>query len=160
VYSYTLPHDFEGFWGTYSRTLQAIGGRVSLKTGWDLIPFSFILDWIFPIGDFLDQWKMEAFPVNVVIRDLCLSLRVKKEAVEWRRGACYTGGKFVPVGSLRTERFTREILEEIPFDFSAQLPSFLQFSLGTALAVTVGSTLKTKSVRETLKNIRRFRGGS
>jgi hypothetical protein len=139
LYSYTLPNDFDKFWGMYSAALQTLGGSVSLRTGWDLIPFSFVADWIFPIGDMLGEYKMDAFPVKISILDMCVSLRVRRRGLIKNKMFCYTQDREVPTGTVYAERYTRKAFRNaLPSIFTANLPSYYQVSLGAALAVSLG----------------------
>jgi hypothetical protein len=142
LYSYELPNAFDPFWEKYSAFLQAIGGSISAKTVWDLIPFSFVVDWIIDVGGWLDQFKFEAFPVNVVIRDMCLSLK-EDRAYGMKIWGCYTNYSWHHFGSLKFQNYQRRAMKEIPVKLTPRLPNLFQFSLGTALAYTLGkSTLK------------------
>jgi hypothetical protein len=157
LYSYELPNDFDKFWGAYSAALQTLGGSVSLKTGWDLIPFSFVADWIFPIGDWLETVKMDAFPVKIVIHDLCISLRHRRRGLVKDNGYCFTNFREITTGSIYAERYTRKAYREaLPHVFSARLPSAYQVSLGAALVSSIGEGSVTELSRG-LKRIKRLR---
>jgi len=38
---------------------ELLGGHSLVETAWDLIPFSFVADWFFNIGDFISAWTPE-----------------------------------------------------------------------------------------------------
>lgn len=44
---------------------------------WNMIPFSFVVDWVVNMGQFLDQLKIDTAPVILDIRDFCMSQSVK-----------------------------------------------------------------------------------
>jgi hypothetical protein len=45
------------FQNPLAKFLDFIGLHPDLATAWDLVPLSFVIDWILPIGDFLSQFR-------------------------------------------------------------------------------------------------------
>lgn len=54
-YSVSLPSDFDEVAGRALRALDELGVHPDVKTAWDLIPLSFVVDYLIPIGDLLDH---------------------------------------------------------------------------------------------------------
>jgi hypothetical protein len=46
---------------------------------WDVIPWSFIVDWFVPVGDWLHKHRPKLFPANVVVLDYCEVLKVRHD---------------------------------------------------------------------------------
>jgi len=41
----------------WPKTLDRIGFHPDLATAWDLVPFSFVLDYVIPLGNYLESWR-------------------------------------------------------------------------------------------------------
>jgi hypothetical protein len=50
-----------------------IGFRGDPRIVWNAIPFSFVIDWVLKVGDWLSQFDEGAFPVRLTILDACVS---------------------------------------------------------------------------------------
>lgn len=55
--------------------LKQMGFDKPLSAAWELIPFSFILDWFTDIGGFLEQFETSRSPARFVIHDACFSTK-------------------------------------------------------------------------------------
>lgn len=53
--------------------LQILGFNNPLRTIWELTPFSFVIDWFIPIGDFLEQFSFDYFDSTVSVEEYCIS---------------------------------------------------------------------------------------
>jgi hypothetical protein len=67
--------------GKFTKILGAmdkLGINPDLSDLWEVIPFSFVVDWIFDIGSFLEE-KAQAdnLPIELVIHDYCYSYKYK-----------------------------------------------------------------------------------
>lgn len=65
------------------------GLDVSGYTIWDLIPFSFMVDWFLPVGDWLEDQRNERSLRNYVITNICWSISYIRD-VDKGRGKYYT----------------------------------------------------------------------
>lgn len=75
-YNYEGRYDFDA----WSRVW---GLRINPKLIWDLIPFSFVVDWVLGISDFLDQCDNDP-RIQVQIHAYCESLKLESEArTQW-----------------------------------------------------------------------------
>lgn len=105
--------------------LDRIGLHADLSVAWDLIPFSFVVDYILPIGDFLDSLKQGGW-VKVVsftgIRSIKLKAsyyrKVYNDSNPWEEApyGYYTRG---PVRTLLTTELP-------PNDWAIEVPTFLE----------------------------------
>lgn len=59
-------------------TLETFGVVLSLKDFWEMVPFSFVVDWVLGVSDWLeDIGEVNALPVEVIIYDYCRSIRYR-----------------------------------------------------------------------------------
>jgi len=67
------------------------GTIISLRDAWNLVPFSFILDWIYPIDRFLGSLQyLEELPVTVDIYNYCESFKYHLERTRnWQAADCF-----------------------------------------------------------------------
>lgn len=63
--------------------LRGLADMLGLKFGaavlWELIPFSFVVDWFFNVGDYLSQFEKDYLDSQVTIIDFCHSYKAKVE---------------------------------------------------------------------------------
>jgi hypothetical protein len=73
-YTYTLPGMSK--WQQELRAyLDAIGLHFNAAVVWEAIPFSFVVDWFFDVGNFLGQYSKDWLEPNLIIIDFCSSLK-------------------------------------------------------------------------------------
>jgi hypothetical protein len=51
------------------------GLNISISDVWELIPFSFVVDWVFNIGNLLREVDFVNLPIQVIIYDYCRSIK-------------------------------------------------------------------------------------
>jgi hypothetical protein len=61
--------------------LDSIGMQLSAATVWEAIPYSFVVDWFFNVGDFLKQFEKSWIDIEINIVDYCLSTRIEGRCV-------------------------------------------------------------------------------
>lgn len=100
-----------------------------IAQGWDLIPFSFVVDWFFHVGDRLDivDWEFDNFINTYHYQSLTYSTRSEKPVS-------------LPsslMGSITAIRYERTISRSIPFSYAIQSNTASSHILeGGALLVT------------------------
>jgi hypothetical protein len=120
---------------TFTRLLIAAdrgGFMPGLYNLWDMIPFSFVADWVFPIGDILQDWDQRIYFNYYEIDELLVttnqSLRVKES---W--------------GDTRYRAYRRELLYSWPewsyYTGSKTSQKTKTYRLNDSLALTVGMTV-------------------
>ena len=123
-----------------SIALDWLGFHPDLATAWDLIPFSFVIDYLLPIGDYLESFRSGGW-VKTAYFSGWLTLRFKLDLI-WHG--------FVPgymefttdVG--RYERFVRSyspmalVVPTTPGALDLQVPSFRQLFNMLYLAIQQG----------------------
>jgi hypothetical protein len=55
--------------------LASLGLELNPRIIWDLIPFSFVIDWFTNVGDVLDSMRIDALELPFEMLDFCLSFR-------------------------------------------------------------------------------------
>ena len=135
-YRYSLPAWVDEVSGKINALAGSLGINPGLGTIWELIPFSFVLDWILPIGEIFDRASFDAFPVKTEILDVCWTKRVKQSVlIEGQLSACPVGPAWKTLFQGELESFQRIVGTE-PFTWipAFRWPNWYQLSLGAALA--------------------------
>jgi hypothetical protein len=73
-YTYLAP-EFHGFLSRLKQFIDAFG-ILDPAALWDVVPFTFIVDWFIGIGSWLHKNRPKLFPVDVLIRDYCESFKL------------------------------------------------------------------------------------
>jgi len=145
-YSYTL--DNVGEWAPVLAALDRFGVNLSLSDLWEVIPFSFVVDWFFSVQSLVERLDLTNLPPQIVINEFCESLKfsysklvsmenvtVETESDHWPD----TGWAITPVSrSLRYEENVYHRRAGLPSikveDFpNLTLPHGMQIVLGGAL---------------------------
>lgn len=76
-FRYKIPgiDDLRGKLPLWKAYLDALGFNNPLRTIWERVPFSFIVDWFIPVGDFLEQFSQKWLDTKVEYLDYCLSYK-------------------------------------------------------------------------------------
>jgi hypothetical protein len=132
-YQYTLPPEFQGLYRSISGLAGALGINPGVGTIWELIPFSFVLDWVWPIGNTLNKLKVDAVPVKTRLMDICFTKRVTTPILIQGRHLCpLSQEQTYATGQL--DQYKRivgsEFLTSIP---AFRWPNWVQLSLGAAI---------------------------
>lgn len=133
-YRYSLPDWVSGLEGSIRAFCSSLGLSPGLGTIWELIPFSFVLDWIYPLGSLLDRIKLDATPVKTELLDICFTRRLEHAFhVEGVPYVCKRNSP-VPICTGKVVKYDRVVganhLTMIP---SFRWPNWFQLSLGAAL---------------------------
>lgn len=133
LYRYSIPPELSGFVGKVAALMSAIGLRPGLGTIWELIPFSFVLDWIFPIGNWLNTVRVNPFTVRTEILDICYSKTSSISANFTFKPACGLSPQ-VDFGIATRSKYERvcglHAVQAIP---GFRMPRMFQLSIGAAL---------------------------
>jgi hypothetical protein len=97
---------------------------------WDMIPLSFVVDWLLPVGDILNNIDLAVEAPYVKPISQFISERTECRLAPEQLGL---------VGDVRFVRYTREphdLLQDVrPFSWDGSLPSFSVVHVGDALAL-------------------------
>jgi hypothetical protein len=110
-YSYSIPYMSE-----ITSNILGVMGQLGISPTrpsivWNAIPFSFLIDWFYNVGDLLDKWfGHDLNPASVTVLDFCCSQKlVTKLAAQWEIGDAYAiKGSGVPVYYIESEYYQRE----------------------------------------------------
>lgn len=78
-----------------------------LTTAWELVPYSFVVDWFIPVGDFLN--RITHTPSNFSLLDVMYSLRTKSEVKHFRHCDLRTGTPWAPPPAIRVENVATDV---------------------------------------------------
>lgn len=62
--------------------LDALGFELNPRIIWDALPFTFVIDWFFGVGSFLDRFRIDALELPVVLADSFIQYEEKLH-IEW-----------------------------------------------------------------------------
>jgi hypothetical protein len=100
----------DDFDSTHRAMTAALGFNNSLSVFWDAIPLSWIIDYLLRVGDFLENFKVQAFDGRVRLSSGWTSTRADYSyqwqvlLSHWQTG----GGRVFPGGSGITRYYRRE----------------------------------------------------
>lgn len=134
-YRYSLPNWVAGLRGKISSLASSLGLSPGLDTIWELVPFSFVLDWVYPVQSILANVAYDPTPVKTEVLDICFTKRLERPIlIQGRVHPClYQGDRTLVSGKLVEYKRVvgSEFLTKIP---SFRWPNWFQLSLGAALA--------------------------
>lgn len=102
-YRYDLPDMNQGIISLLAE-LDHWGINVSVSDLWQVIPFSFVVDWIWNVGNWLERFDFQNVTPAVVINDCCRSIRYElKESTQFHEFVSITGSPLsaVPVSEVQ-----------------------------------------------------------
>lgn len=124
--------------------LDAIGFELNPRIIWDAIPFTFVLDWLFDVGGWLQRFKMDTLELPVSLIDSYLQYKeeLRCETV-WQRG---NDGAYIPQPRSGPVFEVHQFFGRLPIfpDFSAataqgwKMPGINQLTNALSLATTLG----------------------
>lgn len=121
--------------------LDALGVNLNPRIIWNAIPWSFVIDWVIGVGQWLDQFKISNLEPVTVIHKYLYSVLISRQASVSITTNIDTGGRQSPVtvpASLVTEEAFRRVCS-IPTELTEALTasgfSFKEFSLASALVI-------------------------
>jgi hypothetical protein len=139
MYRYDLPDDWKALSGKVGYALSAMGIRPGLKTVWDRIPFSFVIDWFFTVDQLLDPIRYDPARLKISILDVCASVR-SGQAAEYYNDYCghnfRSGPQFRVIRTDYDRRVGKDLLQALP---PLTMPKKFQWLLGAALLWTRGA---------------------
>lgn len=80
-YRYSIPKIENDIMKVLRPSLEVYGVKLSLSDIWEVVPFSFVVDWLVGIGPWIEKHipEVSALPVQVVIYDYCRSVKYRLE---------------------------------------------------------------------------------
>lgn len=77
-YTYVVP-GVEEEWFKVKAILDMLGLNRPLSVVWEAIPFSFVVDWFFNVGDFIGQAGSDHVESKITVLDYCVSSKTDTE---------------------------------------------------------------------------------
>lgn len=104
-YIYTVPEMSEAQRNVRAM-LDTLGAHLSLAVLWEAIPYSFVIDWFFNVGDFLKQFQKDWFPATIKVKRAGMSIKDEVTSIKTRKGI--NGCSLTPTTSTLTgKRYER-----------------------------------------------------
>lgn len=103
-YRYRLP-DYDRKFIYALAKLDALGLTLNAATVWNALPWSFVVDWVLRVGDFLDQFKVRGVEPIVEITDFCHSWRHEDLRTQYFEPRVNRNGCVPGVAAIRRHTF-------------------------------------------------------
>lgn len=136
--------------------LDAVGVNFNPGTVWRAIPFTFLIDWVVGVGRWLDRWKTRNMDPKINIRRYVWSVK-RQRTTECRYGfiaAPYSTSPAIHVPIISTlptvfeTAYKRSTTMPSRHSFETSGLSAIEFSLGAALALSLGRPQSRKQWRD------------
>jgi hypothetical protein len=134
LYNYTLPAWFNGLEATTRAFFAAVGLTPQLSSVWEIIPFSFIVDWFIPVGNLLARARSDFSGVKTNVLDVVVSKDTTQAGTVRIKYSCGLNPVVQQAAVMRStyQRWTGlSFLQTLP---AWRWPNWFQLSLGGALA--------------------------
>jgi hypothetical protein len=137
-YSYTLS-GWERNNALLGGFLDGVGANLNPAIIWNAIPWTFVLDWVVNINNFLEQYKFRWLEPVCTIDDFCASITIDREIeclLDLNHGGTRSEGQVV-ASRIHEKAYRRSI--EFPDFYSSVRTSGLnssEFSLSAALVAS------------------------
>jgi hypothetical protein len=123
--------------------LDSLGFELNPRIIWDAIPFTFVLDWFFGVGSWLDRFRVDALELPILLVDSYLSYK-QTLTIEWVWKGTHLVG-FVPVPVSGGAVYQCTYFHRMPIypDYATlsglgwKLPTLNQAALGVSLATVL-----------------------
>lgn len=83
VYQYEIPTELYTIRGKLNAIRDMVGLRFRLAEVWEAIPFSFVIDWFFPIQRFLEGFSDPLIKPKLTVIDYCFSYKSYVKSSTW-----------------------------------------------------------------------------
>lgn len=85
TYTYQYP-EIDRMQSAVYGLLDTLGLQLNAWIIWEAIPYSFVIDWFFNVGDFLNQYRKKWIPIELTIKDFGVSAKTKASWLREVRG--------------------------------------------------------------------------
>ncbi len=123
--------------------LDSLGFELNPRIIWDALPFTFVIDWFFGVGSFLDRYRVDALELPVVLADSFIQYEERLE-IEWTWLRA-NDGTYTTRPKSGGARYMRQFFHRMPIypDYATltglgwKLPTLNQALLGLSLATVL-----------------------
>lgn len=140
-YRYAMPSELQSVMGKIKSFLDLLGVARNPAILWNAIPFSFIIDWIVNVNQYLERLRVDNVDFKTEILDFCHSARVERNVRFDVAGEGYQVG----IGYYPLAFTTTDFCKKIVYERKLGIPNYLEaiqtsglntreFSLAAALA--------------------------
>lgn len=135
------------------------GANKPLSAAWELVPFSFVVDWFISIGDAIDRFETEKTLLKLEVVDACFSTRIRRESIiETYMDLAVTpvktlncGGQVIVATSYKRNKIAPKMVQfQKYFKMEYSTPTMGQTVLGSALLWQLLCSSKTKVHRTSM----------
>jgi hypothetical protein len=138
---FRVTHDYQLMLRAY---LDALGFELNPRISWDALPFTFVLDWFFGIGSWLERHKYDTLEIPIVYVDSYVSCKqtvsVQSTLILNQNDPGVTAATSWPTWMTSRISFVRIPIAPLESAFSAEgwrMPSVNQALLGVSLATVL-----------------------
>lgn len=131
-YSYLLPSMSDTELGVRA-LLDKLGVNLNPSIIWNALPWSFVVDWVFGVSRWLDQYKVRMLEPTIRISGFCCAAHVTRVTECYLRRAQYAG----PVSTVVEEVYERKVglnQAEVTSSIQSSGLNLKELSLSAALA--------------------------
>lgn len=117
---------------TFSNYLNYLGFNRPATGLWDSIPFSFVIDWVLKVSDFLARFDFSAVPCNLIIDDCTMSVKAAYQTNGYTKDNGGTWAYFPlnrNVGGFFHSYYSRWVIFPNHWSNSLSLPRFDKLSI-------------------------------
>lgn len=146
-YVYYLPELSQAKANLYG-LLDTLGLHLNAGVIWEAIPFSFVVDWFFNVGDVLEQFNYQYLETDMKVSSFGVSRKFERQGSYQYRKALFGQNNYTPysdyvvAGTYRCKRYYRRKLELDPAWLTPELTGSLN-----ARKIFLGSLLAYQKVR-------------
>lgn len=143
-YSPLFPAVWNGYDAVFRAYLDGLGFELNPRILWDAIPFTFVIDWFFGVGNWLDRFKIDALELPIDLLDCSVQIKTElKVDWYWQRGG--SDGLYNNNPSSAGCTYYERVFDRVPIfpDYATlrglgwKMPKLGQFSLGADLAAVL-----------------------
>jgi hypothetical protein len=143
AYKPQLPAELKGLLGVLSGLLDTLGFELNPRIIWEAVPFTFVIDWFFGVGTFLQRLKIDTLDLPIALVDGWVQYKETLH-IEWDWTRANDGSYTSDPKSDRAS-FERSFFHRIPIypDYSSlsglgwKCPTVNQALLGVSLATVL-----------------------
>jgi hypothetical protein len=142
-YTYYLP-DMSVLSNKMKGFLDSLGAQWNPSIVWNAIPFSFVVDWFFSVGSWLDSLRTDNLKIPATVTAFCHSVKYQvQDDIVFTHASSLVGflptGQIFPVTLANVTTLRYERRRDVPsfglFDTTVKVPNWGQVALGASLLV-------------------------
>jgi hypothetical protein len=138
-FTYILP-DMSLLSNQIKGYLDTLGAQWNPSIAWNAIPYSFVVDWFFNVGDWLHSLRSDNLTIPATVTDFCHSIKYEMSCVHYlnprnQSNTGFTGELTLYEHQVLQYERRRDIPSHGLLDTSVKAPNWKQLLLGASLLV-------------------------